>query len=385
MRITFVVRRLDMGGAERQLSLLSRRLVHLGHEVCIITLYSGGDLEQLVRAAGVQVLSADKGGRWDLLGFLRRFRNLYRGSRPNIIVGWMPFENLMCLLASTLDDRVPVVWALRCSALELSAYDFPTRLLYRLQRVLIAHPKLVIANSLAGLQSVGLNIHSRRAALLENAVAAEEFKPDHDARASMRASLGVGNDHELVGIVGRLEPMKDHATFFRAARIVATSLSSARFLVVGRGSPHYRQRVKAECHRLDLDGRVVWREASSDMSGILNALDVLVSSSAYGEGMQNVLLEAMSCGVPVVATDVGDARRVISAHDCLVAPRDEGALAEAVLRQLREADDGRRADRRQHVVKRFGIERAGKELEQMLRATLATESSRMLAGSGARE
>jgi glycosyltransferase involved in cell wall biosynthesis len=368
-----------MGGAERQLALLAKRLAQLGHQVCVITLYSGGDLEQTLRESGVRVVSAEKRGRWDVLGFLRRFRERCRQSRPQVIIGWMPFENLMCLLVSKLDERVPVVWALRSSALELSAYDVPTQLLYRLQRALIAYPQLVISNSLAGIHGVGLAIGSNRVALLENAVATEEFIPDSDAREAMRASLGVKSDQELIGIVGRLDPMKDHSTFLRAARIVANTLPNAKFLIVGRGSPHYLSNLRSECHRLDLDGRIVWREASSNMRATFNAMDVLVSTSAYGEGMQNVVLEAMSCGLPVVATDVGDARRVISDFDCLVAPRDERAVAQAVLRLLRESDGTRRTARRQHVINRFGIERAGKELEQLLAPLLTHGSDRMFA------
>jgi glycosyltransferase involved in cell wall biosynthesis len=179
--------------------------------------------------------------------------------------------------------------------------------------------------------------------------------------------------------------MKDHSTFLRAARIVASAHPNARFLIVGRGPPHYLSQLHAECHRLDLDDRVVWREASNNMRGTLNAMDVLVSSSAYGEGMQNVVLEAMSCGLPLVATDVGDARRVISDVDCLVAPGDERAVAQAVLCQLRERDSGRRATRRQHVVNRFSIERAGNEFEQLLAPLLTHSSNRVLAPRGTGE
>ena len=117
MRLTFVVRSLAMGGAERQLAHVATGLVRRGHQVTIVTLYDGGQLETPVRDGGVRLLSARKRRKWDL-GFLLRLRLHCRDSDPDVLCGWMPFENLLCLLCARLGRRRPVAWALRASNLD---------------------------------------------------------------------------------------------------------------------------------------------------------------------------------------------------------------------------------------------------------------------------
>jgi hypothetical protein len=130
VRITFVIRRLDVGGAERQLALLAAELARRGHAVTVVTLYPGGALEPQVRSAGVAVVSACKSGRWDLIGFFGRFYGACKSSRPEIVCGWMPFENIVSARPAgqaTCSAHLVV----RAASASTAQDDFPTRLLYR--------------------------------------------------------------------------------------------------------------------------------------------------------------------------------------------------------------------------------------------------------------
>jgi glycosyltransferase involved in cell wall biosynthesis len=111
-------------------------------------------------------------------------------------------------------------------------------------------------------------------------------------------------------------------------------------------------------HALGIADRVVWAGARPDMPAVYNALDLLVSSSAFGEGTPNVVAEAMACGIPCVVTDVGDSAAVVGDPQCIVPPGDAPALARAMLQRLDDLDRGAvaREALRQRIVTRFSME-----------------------------
>src|SRR5262249_3041913 len=162
-------------------------------------------------------------------------------------------------------------------------------------------------------------------------LAAERFRPDASARASVRARLGVTEEDLLVGRVGRLDAQKDYPTFLRAAAEIARARSDTCFICVGTGPSGTERRLRDLGDELGLGDRLIWARPRDDMPAIYNALDVMVSSSAYGEGLPNVVAEAMACGVPCVVTDSGDSGWVVGDLGRVVPPSNVEALASATL------------------------------------------------------
>jgi len=96
-----------------------------------------------------------------------------------------------------------------------------------------------------------------------------------------------------------------------------------------------------------------------DIPDILAASDILVSTSRFGEGFSNVMVEAMICGLPVVATDVGDARRIVGDTGLVVLPGDEDGLVEALAGLTTDAGRRRRLGQaaRERAQANFGMDR----------------------------
>ena len=149
----------------------------------------------------------------------------------------------------------------------------------------------------------------------------------------MRAEWKIDEETQLIGIVARFDPMKDHTTFLRAAALLVQNRDDVRFVVVGEGNTGYQKQLRAQFDELIMTQKVIWAGARTDMAAVYNAMDILTSSSAYGEGFSNVLGEAMACGVPCVATDVGDAA-VILGESGLVVPRENPEMMVAAWQEI---------------------------------------------------
>jgi glycosyltransferase involved in cell wall biosynthesis len=153
-----------------------------------------------------------------------------------------------------------------------------------------------------------------------------------------RAELGVRGAGALVGIVGRLDAIKDHATFLRAAALVAARDAGATFVVAGDGD--LRQEIEAEARRV-LGDRVVLPGWVSNRAALYGALDIVVLTSRR-EGTPMSLIEAAGAAKPVVATRVGGVADVVrdGVSGFIVSPGDHPALADRILTLL--SDPARR-------------------------------------------
>src|SRR5690349_16733019 len=123
--ITFLVRSLDIGGAERQLVELATGLHRAGWGVEVITFYGKGPLEHQLQTARVPLFCLDKRGRWDVLCLLKLARRLRR-DKPDIVHGYLPLPNiLLSMLRPSVRTRV--VWGIRASNMDLARYDWLAR------------------------------------------------------------------------------------------------------------------------------------------------------------------------------------------------------------------------------------------------------------------
>jgi glycosyltransferase involved in cell wall biosynthesis len=141
--------------------------------------------------------------------------------------------------------------------------------------------------------------------------------------------------------VARLDPVKDHQGFLRAASFVHDRRPDVRFVCIGDGAVAYKAGLKRLSLELGIDDCVLWTGSNLRISAVMNALDVLCSSS-IGEGFPNVVGEAMACGRPCAVTDVGDSARLVADCGIVVPPRSPEALSNALLSLLALEPERRR-------------------------------------------
>ena len=341
MKVVFLERSLGRGGAQRQLVALAVGLADRGHDVTVALFYDEGELISDVLASRVALRFLEKRSRWDALGFFLNVMRLLREEKPDVICTFLPVPNLAALGCKLLRPRLRLACGIRASNMDLRRYDRLTRFSYRMEAVALGIADIVISNSVAG-KNVAMEkgVAGKKILVILNGIDIDRFDYDPKGRRKLRELWGVADHEMLVGIVGRLDPMKDHQTFLRAAGRVAAERQDVRFLVVGDDGPVSRGDLIPLAGSLGLDHRMIWSGGRDDMAAVLSACDVVCSSSVYGEGFSNTLAEAMACGRRCVATDVGDARTILGQAGYIVPPGDDEAMASSIEQTL---DDVHRA------------------------------------------
>lgn len=370
MRILLAIPSLHLGGAETQFVHLANGLHQRGHQVIVAAFSSGGPLESALRGPKLHTLA--KTSRLDNLAVFRRLAGLAREFRPDVYYGFLTLPNLMGALLRLTRPGLGLAFGLRASDMDLKRYGAAASLSTALERQASRLAGLAICNSEAG------RAHAQRQGyrpgllrVVPNGIDTKRCRPDRALGLPLRQEWGAGEGRLLIGLVARLDPMKDHPTFLEAAARLATTLPEVRFVCVGGGPRNYEAELRERAEALGLAGRIIWAGPQTDMPAVYNALDLLCLSSTFGEGFPNVLGEAMACGVPCITTAVGDAVLVVG-ETGEVAPRgDAPALAQAMLRQLGRLEregDGLRATCRERVETKFTLDRMVGKTEALLKS-----------------
>ena len=356
-RILHVITDLRSGGAERMLTSLVTSPWAESVDFRVVSLTKGGHFMARLREAGITVIDLDMRSLVSApLAFLRLIR-IIRRYQPQVIQSWMYHADLAATFALILSWRrrqTRLYWGIRCSNMDQRRYSPILRYVIRLCTWLSFVPDKIVANSRSGLEyHRKIGYRPRSDLVIENGVDTAVFHPDADTRRQVRRELRLDGNSPILAMVARKDPMKDHATFFTALERVPNAVA----LLVGSGTDQFP----------DLP-RVLKLGESTDIARLLTACDLTISSSAFGEGFSNALLEGMSCGLPAVATDVGDAREIVGDTGLIVPPGNPEALAEAINSLLEEPEESRlrrRERARDRVIEKFSLEVAVEKFERL--------------------
>ena len=375
MKILFFIRSLEIGGSQRQLAMLAGGLAQRGHDVAVAVLYGGNAMEGALAHAGARVVALNKTGRWDVAAPLWRLRRLFRSERADAVYSFLTTQTTLAALLLPPSSATRLVFGVRSAAMELQNYDTLSGLMFRLEAVLSRRADLVITNARAGrADAVARGLPADRIAVVPNGIDTEAMRPDRRAGHALRAAWGIDDNEFVVGMVARLDPMKDHATFIAAAAEFLRTHPDARFVCIGDGPPAYREQLEALAHSRGLEGRIRWTGEMNELRAVYNAFDIATLSSAFGEGFPNVIGEAMACGVPVVATNVGDTALVIGDYGEIVPPRRSDLLSAGwtgMRQRLAEDGESLHANVRTRIVLHYDVNTMVEKSEQVLSALCA--------------
>ena len=245
----------------------------LGHSVSVAVFYGGGTYESELVQGGVRIINLSKRGRWDVLPFLYRLATLLRNENPEVLHSYLGVPNILAAMLKFLMPGTHIVWGVRASNMDLFRYDSLSRFSYWLECRLSRFADLIIANSHAGRShAVAHGFPAKRVAVIPNGIDTQRFRFDPQGRERIRAEWCIREDELLIGLVARIDPMKDHAMFLQAANLLAEQYPKLRFVCVGNGAPDYSEHLKQVAIALGLGERMIWAGALDDMAAVYSAL-----------------------------------------------------------------------------------------------------------------
>lgn len=326
LRTSFILTSMPVGGAETLLVNLIGRLNRRIMQPEVICLKEPGPLgEELSKQ--IPVHSDLLRSRWDGRVLLRLRRRLRKSRTDAVITIGAGDKMFWGRLAARLAG-VPVI----CSALHSTGWpDGVGRLNRKLTPITDAF--IAVARDHAQFLVNWENFPRNRVFMIPNGVDTDKFRPDASKRTWLRESLQVPEHAPLVGIVAALREEKNHAQFVLAAREILRSFPDTRFVIVGDGP--MRGSIETQIADLGLQRFFHLLGTRADTADILAGLDVFALTSK-NEANPVSILEALSCGVPVVSPNVGSIHETVIQGQTgfLTKPGNVAETADAVIRLL---------------------------------------------------
>src|SRR6266511_2586884 len=303
-----------------------------------------------------------------------RLARLVRDARPDVVQTWMYHADVVGGLAAMLAGHPKVVWGIHNSTLDRTSHRMTRWIVSASARLSHWLPDRIVSVSRSARDlHVGMGYDAARFTVIPNGIDPSEYRRVAAWRREVRAELGVPDSRVLVGVVARVHPQKDHGNFIRAAAALSRRRPDVSFVLCGDGTADDPE-IAAAIDREGVRARFLLLGRRTDVPRVMNALDVLSLSSAFGEAFPLVVAEAMACEVPCVVTDLGDCAYLVADTGRVARPRDPAALARALEALVDLGEDGRRrmgAAARRRIETEFSLARVAEAYEAVYRSLLA--------------
>jgi glycosyltransferase involved in cell wall biosynthesis len=352
VRVVYLSHAFMVGGAEEMVLNLVRHLPADKYEPMVCAIHEPGPMGREIEATGVpfRTLGRVPGLRDPMaVGALHRY---LREVRPDIVHTFLLTASLYGRLAA-ITAGVPIV-----IGTEVNVYANKRWHHRAAERLLMAGTDRVIASAESVkefyIRQVGAD--PDRVDVIYNAVDFATLGTSA-SRAELRARLNVPEHALVAGVIARLTDQKGHSYLFDAIAH-ETELARLHLIVVGDGP--LRAALERQVVERGLSSRVTWLGSRRDLGDLLSVMDIFVLPSLW-EGLPLSLVLAMGAGLPVVSTSVAGIPEVVrdGTTGLLVPPADSAALAGALKRLVRSADERRALGMaaRDYVLPRFGVEK----------------------------
>lgn len=315
-------------GAEAQIAMLLRYLSRdPALSLSAIVLGQGRLGNELTQCGIETALITQSGGRF-FNSFCAASRFL-RGKHVDVLHSHKSKEGVLALL---LAKRFGIPFLVRTQHGMPEARTSKDRIVFGIESMTKRLTSRIVCVSGDLKQRLASEVSCKKLTVIRNAIDLARVQ-SHFTVAEAKMRLGIAPENSIIGLVGRLDPVKRVDLFLDAARHISRELPSAYFVIAGSGRDEAT--LRGSLRGSELEGRVLFLGGRDDIYDVLRAMDLLLITSDH-EGLPTVLLEAMAMGVPVVARNIGGIGEVIrdNVSGMLVNSPDATMISEASLQLL---------------------------------------------------
>ena len=381
-RVMRIITHLHISGPALQAVLLTNRLNQLGYDGLIVAGKSQGEddsLADIAKKYAVDILELPRLDRsvnplvvWK--GFWQLYRKI-KEIKPDVVHTHTTTAGFLGRLAARVAGVPVVIHTMHFHPFRGYYNAFSTRAFILVERLgaYLSDSIITLSEGLRREIAETYHITSRkRINVLPIGFDLQIFADTKRHQQTFRQMWGIAEDAPLIGIIGRLLPVKNHGLFLEAAKLIHAQNPAARFVIVGDGD--IRTDLEAKAKALGLDNVVIFTGWQHQMENIYSDLDVLVTSS-LNEGTPIPIIEALSAGCPVVATEVGGIPELLDAGKWgkLVPSDDVKALSTAILETVNQPPDLTEAQKT--MLRRYSIDRLAEDMDSLYRGLLTKKQN----------
>jgi glycosyltransferase involved in cell wall biosynthesis len=375
LKVTHVIARLELGGAE---TLLYRLATHdvPGVEQEVICLGKPDWYSARLEERGVTVHHLRRSSPLRLLTGAGELSELLRRNGADVVQSWLYFGNMLSALAARR-PRIPVVWGNHTANLD------QVGLVSRLCAYAGGAAVRKLATFVINCSQSSSDLHDRLGysavpnAVIHNGYEAAAFRPNAKARRTARQSLGLDDSTFVIGTIARWHADKDIPNLLQAARMAADQGVPLRCLLIGSDLRPGNRELAAAIARNRCEELVVALGQRSDIPDVARALDLHVLSSR-SEAFPNTVAETMLSGTPNAVTNVGDSSLMVGDTGWIVPRTDPRSLAAAIIEAWKESVghpkqwERRRERSRERIAENFTFERMAEAYARVWRQAAGT-------------
>lgn len=299
-----VIPTLDQSGAEKQFTLVATHLPRDEFDIRVVALTRGGPLEAPLRELGIPVEILNKRWKFDP-GTLWQLRGLIAEHQPDVISTWLFAANAYGRLVGRLSADWPrIVISERC------VDEWKAGWQHWLDRRLLGRTDRVVANSASVAEFYRKRgIPQDQLSVITNGV--ERPQEQACSRTEFLVTNDLPSNAKLIFVIGRLAPQKRLRDLLWAIQLLRQANPDCYLIICGDGPERFS--LPRHAQELECTEHVRFLGHREDASRLLHLADVFWLGSEF-EGMSNSLMEAMSCGKPVVVSDI-PANRDLVQHE----------------------------------------------------------------------
>lgn len=335
IKVFHIITSLLQDGAQHMLLRVVSNLDSSKFDLRVVNLRGPTPLSAEFEKHGFPVYNVDL--KMDFSAPLRLFkmRKFIISEEPDILQGWMEHGNLCSTWFAKGCIKKPIVyWNIRRSLYNLKHDKLNTKIVLHLCKWLSSGADGIIFCAKEAMQhyrDFGFNL--AKSHWIPNGFELNKFGKKLGAKRYVCAALGLPDDVEIVGNIGRYHPNKDHDCYLRAAKVVIEKKPNTHFVAIGRGVDNSNIVLTELTAQLGIAQNVHLIGPRTDLPDFIPGFSVFCLASRT-EGFPNVVGEAMACEVPCVVTDSGATKELVEGIGAIVPKEDSKALAEALITAL---------------------------------------------------